>query len=490
MQESPFEPEEPVNFTGEIQFCAADQAEADAITVQVRRGLRWTTSFGAERTAGFGRLGGVDVQALQKPVALASASVGTSRSLVAAAASPTRRWGLVIRPLAPFCIARKLPIANVFESDSTISGGVLKGALAQALKALVGLPHDAEIDGTIPAPWDVLGRHLDRVRFTHAFPAKRGCRSRPTQPPLSLVKDGSATLHDIALLDGPVLLGEPPSAPTFAIDWKDSSDVRQAYGWARPATELRVRTAIDRIKRRALDENLFAYEMIVPNDHEWPAILDISVDVDAADLPPVEDRLRDLLGCGLLAIGKTKARVQIDLIPESQLGSIFASNAQPLIIGGRSQWIVTLQTPTLLCDPFRLDETSGELELRNAYSDVWAQFSGGSLSLVRLFASQSLMGRYIVERFHPDKPYNPFLLTDAGSVFVVEAMVGQEPVAQTKIDTWLRNGLPLPDWAVKRYGDGWKTCPFRPVNGFGEIAVNLPCHTSLMPQETPFHVIS
>ncbi len=83
------------------------------------------------------------------------------------------------------------------------------------------------------------------------------------------------------------------------------------------------------------------------------------------------------------------------------------------------------------------------------------------------------------------EPYNPFLLTDAGSVFVLEAEAGQQPLAQTKIDDWLQFGLPLPDWAVKRYGDHGSTCPFRRVDGFGEIAVNLPCHTSPAPRRRP-----
>ena len=65
MQESPFEPEEAGRVHGRDSVRAADQTEADAITDQCDRGLRWTTNFGAERTAGFGRLVGVDVQSAQ-----------------------------------------------------------------------------------------------------------------------------------------------------------------------------------------------------------------------------------------------------------------------------------------------------------------------------------------------------------------------------------------------------------------------------------------
>ena len=73
-------------------------------------------------------------------------------------------------------------------------------------------------------------------------------------------------------------------------------------------------------------------------------------------------------------------------------------------------------------------------------------------------------------------------------MFVLEAVAGQQSAAQAR-SSLASGGLPLPDWAVEHYGDTWKTCPFRAVNGFGEIAVNLPCHDSRNPQEAPFHVI-
>jgi hypothetical protein len=366
---------------------------------------------------------------------------------------------------------------------------VLKGALATALRRAAGLQNNAIISGSIVPSLQEIADEFDKVRFTHAFPVTAGARLRPVQPPLSLVQDQDDVTYDVALVSGPVLLGKPPRAPAFSIDWKDASNVFKELGWAEPPRELRVRTAIDSHRRKADDSQLFAYEMIIPNGYEWLGYLDLSR-IDTAKLSQVEAQLRNLLGSKLLAIGKTKAGVQIDLITDTSVQPKFTSNTSTLSAVVAPQWVITLQTPAVLCDPSTIVETSGGNELRQAYADVWDKLSGQSLALVRFFASQSLMGgRYLVDRFQPARPYNPFLLTDAGSVFVVQAEPGSVSSAQAKIDAWLQHGLPLPDWAANRYRDAWNTCPFRAVDGFGEIAVNLPCHTKLKPSEAPFHAI-
>ena len=107
---------------------------------------------------------------------------------------------------------------------------------------------------------------------------------------------------------------------------------------------------------------------------------------------------------------------------------------------------------------------------------------------MRFFASQSLAGGYQVLRFQANKPYNPFLLTDPGSVFVLRAS-GDIASAQASIAQWLHAGLSLPGWAQARYGNHWRTCPFLPEDGFGEVAVNLPCHVEKKPGEGLFHAI-
>ena len=60
--EAPFAPGARIDFTGTIRYIAQDQNEADTIRRYIELGLRWTTSFGADRTVGFGQLIEVDVK--------------------------------------------------------------------------------------------------------------------------------------------------------------------------------------------------------------------------------------------------------------------------------------------------------------------------------------------------------------------------------------------------------------------------------------------
>ena len=64
--------------------------------------------------------------------------------------------------------------------------------------------------------------------------------------------------------------------------------------------------------------------------------------------------------------------------------------------------------------------------------------------LVRFFARQRLAGGYLVLRHQPGKPYNPFLVTEAGSVFVLRPRPGKGDDANKRLDDWLEHGLPLP----------------------------------------------
>jgi hypothetical protein len=475
VMEGPFAPGQRVTFTGTISYRAKDKAEADAVQSFIATGLRWVTHLGGERTVGFGRLVQVDIWA-----------VYTSRQTTSLTPSAVAGevLDLAIRPLAPFCIAKRQVDPNLFESDIVLSGGVLRGALATTLKSLCGLARDAIINGTLPPPWQELGAHFDHLQFTHAFPAPEHDNHRPVVAPLSLVKDAARCLYDVALCAGPGLFGTTPHAyaPSFAVDWKSANDVQAEFGWGEgePKRELRVRTAMDRTYRRAKDERLFAYDMVVPTGYLWYGRVDLSQVPAGATRTDVETQLRALLHHGLRSLGKTKAAAEVRM--DGQGGPTHASDPRPL----GALWVVTLQTPALLCDPATLHEASGEHDLFAAYDAVWHDVSSGAVELVRFFASQSLAGGYLVLRFQPHTPYNPFLLTDPGSVFVLQAS-GNPVVAQDVIESWSHHGLPLPQWAKDRYGDDWRTCPFRPADGFGEIAVNLPCHIQKQPPPGVFH---
>ncbi|EDN71414.1 conserved hypothetical protein [Beggiatoa sp. PS] len=315
-------------------------------------------------------------------------------------------------------------------------------------------------------------------------------KKRPVISPLSLVKADKKVdnkvkkqVYDVALCEGPVLINN--MAPEFAIDWKESGDVQKAFGWPNLKQELRVRTAIEGENRRALENQLFAYEMIVPeNDVAWYASLDLA-DVPATERSDVVAEFQSLLAQGVTGLGKTKAYTRIDLLAEPTIAKAHQSKD--------GVWIITLQTPALLCDPDELTaqkQFDAASQLHQAYAEVWQQLSNGQLQLERFFATQSLAGGYYLwKRFQKTMAYQPYLLTDAGSVFVLKSTTDNNVEAQKIIQKWLEQGLPLPGWAITKYQlgkeehDYWAHCPYIRHNGYGEIAVNLSIHWDNKPPQ-------
>lgn len=464
--ESPYGAGEQATFTGTIRFFASDEKAADEIKRWIETGLRWTTNFGAERTVGFGRLVNVEIIGDDRPDIPTESETTTGEGMI----------DLLIGPQSPFCIARRRADNNLFESETVIPGGVLKGSVASVWLALLGKPAELEIkDDSDPSRLE-LCRNFAKLRFTHAFPIDDG--KRAITAPLSLIKGKPSPgqkdkLRDVALTERPILLDG--NAPSFDIDWKDRNDVDARFGWPSIKRELRVRTAIDREKRKAKKEQLFAYEMIVPNGVQWHARVDLG-GVDKSERALVEKQLREIVRLGLHGIGKTKAYAEVHLPDGEEVKQAHESHSAPR----DGMWIVTLQTPALLCDPRELAGNNSSAALSEAYAETFDKLSSKSLKLKHFYARQSLAGGlYLHRRFQTGKPYNPFLLTDAGSVFVLEA-VGDK--AQSFIDDWLLHGLPLPEWVAEIYGNDWKSCPYLRENGYGEIAVNLDIHWKEKPR--------
>lgn len=486
--ETPFAAGERVPFEGTVNFFA-DQNETDEIYRVVSFGFNWLMSAGALKNIGFGEL-------LETQVELQSDDIPS----LDASLTPFGGTGfdLVLKPDAPFCLAKRRTSPNLFESSSVISGGTIKGSLATSWLQLINQRNSNYITSDTTRPNLAKNYHL--VRFTHAFPAKAPtgahARQRALVAPLSLVKSISDKLYDVALCDKPGRVGNPPSAPSFQIDWKSRDVVDGIFGRVEPPNELQVRTSIER--KRAKEAELFAYDKIVPDGFEWYARVDLSRIEDDKERAGVEVELRDLLARGIQDFSKTKVGATVESCPPETIKAKHKSKAK----ARDGVWIITLQTPALLCDPRLLNESSGEAELRAAYEQTWGDISKGTLTLVRYFAAQSLAGgKYMHDRFQAGKPYNPFLLTDAGSVFVLKAVENhvieenQGSAPKELISTWISEGLPLPGWAVELYardqhdGAHWSNNPFIPENGCGEIAVNLDIHWDKKPVGGEWHEI-
>lgn len=476
--ESPFAPGEEVEFAGEIRLVARGDAELEALRRAVEAGLRWTPSFGGMRGSGFGRL------------LAATVTVAPAPTVSPAPASSGDRLALAYTIGAPFCLAAIQPVDNLFVSAVELSGGAIKGALAATWNERLGRRAGEPIaEGCDPERAE-LARHFSRLRFTHAFPARRTRPlRRPVTPPLSLVwagKGEAARLGDALRLGEPALFADGDGrsrAPAFAVDWKPGQRrrVRDLYGWAAPATELRVRTAIDPATRRAAEAQLFAYETVVPGEDDvWLGTVDLG-DLPEAERAAAREQLVGLLADGLQGLGKTKARVAVEVCAAGGVEPSVPGRADG---GGRDEWAVALQTPALLCDPDRLAGASGREGLRAAFAEVFAELAGGALELAEggYFAAQRLAGgHYLWRRFLAGRRYRPLLLTEAGSVFLLRAAAGRRDEAADRVRAWARHGLPLPTWVRDRLGAAadeeewalWDRCPYLRYNGFGEVALDL-----------------
>ncbi len=461
--ESPFAPGEQVTFQGSVTWYGAAESR-DQVRDSLLRAFRWTGSFGAGRTIGFGRLARVEIDG-EVPVENNESAVVTAGDHAASL------YTMSIEILDPFCLARKRIDENLFSSDEQIPGSVVRGVLATTLNRLLGRQSSEPIvhgDGA-GTEWAEIVDHLNEIQLSHSFPAANGS-DRPAVAPLSLVLDHAKQLWDVALYDGPVLIDG--AAPSFSVDWKedDAKHARTQFPWPDVKKTIRTRTAIDRESKRAETGRLFSYEMIEPEGLAWIGSADFS-GIDPAVRPRVVDAFQRIFAMKPAALGKTKARLCIRLIPDAAgAPEVSGTDASKL-------WVVTLQTAALLCDPARLDEASGRNDLFAVYKSAWDGLSGEALKLVRFFASQSLTGGYLSHRFGNHRTYAPFLLTDPGSVFVLEGTAA----GATLLADWTRSRLPLPKWARTNIGESWQENPYLPCDGFGEIAVDLKCHTSNRP---------
>jgi len=426
--------------------------EAAPLKQWLYKALCWQSQWGALRNAGFGVCEQVQVvfENTAKPAPQATAAASESRFLS-------------LRFAQALAVGNRLQGSNLFVSEDVISGGTLKGALAEMLRA-AGQP--------LPA-W------FNALRISHAHPSDDA--QRPLPLPLSLVWDGAQGVFDAAAC-ATSRLGPNGAAPAFQTDWKPSAFgiAAQHQGWAQTRVHLRVRTAIE--DGQAAEGKLFAYETRVPGAHtRWLAQVGFT---DTAAEQKWPQRWQELAAClagGLGPIGKTDAFAQVH----------WCDSGQPRWPSGPvqagQQVRVMLATPALLFASTAVAAkavTPQDLHAlyAQAFADL-AQQAGATtqaLQLSHFFAAQELAGGpYLWQRFMRQHPatrargYLPYVLTRAGSVFVFD--VHDMDKARTVLTRWQRHGLPLPGAVATAHGAQWDQNPYQPENGYGEIAVQ-PVH--------------
>ena len=267
----------------------------------------------------------------------------------------------------------------------------------------------------------------------------------------------------------------------FSLDWKqpDRGPIEAYFGIPEVNRELRVRTAIDAEKRRAQDEQLFAYESIDPTGLRWTTAIDLD-HVPEHDRGAVIRELSRVLSAGLFGIGKTKAHMQAAL--GERIAAKFPSSSDP---SANDEIVVQPRRPLCLAFP-DLRLTGGKRSrtgtrpvrpehVRAIYKSVWSELSGDALEFEYGFCQQTFAGGlYLHKRFRSGAMYRPWLLTAPGSVFVLR--VSDHQRARDCLDRWLRTGLPISPSVTAFYAldadqfEHWKQCTWVPKTASAKSA--------------------
>jgi hypothetical protein len=448
-------PGETATFQGEVTFLSSSDEEITQLKQRLEFVFNWLMHVGSGFSIGLGQITSVRLEEMVVPLS----------------SEETNDYNLLTLTFEqPFCIAkpRKGTDSNLFESSDVITGSVVRGALATMLKTLENLGVSQEISEqavSATSPYALLAKHFNTIAFRHAYPRDLE-KGKPVVPPHSLVKSSNGTLYDVALADKPLLINN--EAVTFQTDWKDFSVLGEAlFHFVQPNKEIRVRTAIDEKTGTSKETALFSYESVLPQGYEWQVGVDFSGIPDIQERTSVQGQLKGLLQTGLFSIGKTKARANVRFEYDTRE----AETLQPV----KGVYILTLQSKALLFEPRQFNN---DVTLSDVYKNYFSEISDGQLELVRFFATQSLSGGYLISRLQSkrNRPYYPFVLTDEGSVFVLRV---KDEQALEKLEGWLKYGLPLSETVKVFYGETWRENPYIPEDGYGAIAINLPCHTNI-----------
>lgn len=117
-----------------------------------------------------------------------------------------------------------------------------------------------------------------------------------------------------------------------------------------------------------------------------------------------------------------------------------------------------------------------------AWRRVWTMLAvdapAEGLEIGDVFARQGLRGGWIGRRGHGGS-YRAFCLTLAGSVFVTSvpaSAVLRDPGRLALLQAVEEHGVPLAE-----EGLSWRSCPYVPENGFGEVVVCPGWHVARRP---------
>ena len=425
---------------------AKDSGVAQEIAKDLDEAANMIAAVGRFKTVGYGEVVCMTLDWQSEDAGLAPVT----------GAAALREFDLSFCLSKPAMVAAEYSDSNTLQSGQRIPGGMIKGAVAQHLRMLGHIPETGE-----------LGAALSALRVGEAEP--QGIA--PTIP-LDTVEPEDLTAPDTRW--DKATLKQPGCGKGI----KFTPDFKRDRNPVSLETETRTRLRIDEKRQAAASGALFSQTLVRP---DWPDGTPViwRSRVDASACPTstkAEQAARDLVSSALMggpaSLGKTSARMT----------NLAAAPVPVSPAPGLGRLRVTIRTPTLMLREAHLADTSAYHAALRAY---WDCVTGGAYRLAdddgppdfpplpAVFASLSLHGGYEARkfRFFGDQVVEPFVLTDPGSVFVLEPVGRPQPSVLAGLSA---SGLPLVEWAGETpalSAKAWRDCPYLPENGFGAIAV-------------------
>lgn len=451
---------ERLEFGGIVTLFAESEAEASEVFGILSKAAQFIDAVGKFKTVGFGQVleiifsDPIAVTETRNPPKVMTGTHGFRFSLS-----------------KPFLVDIQREDAHTLSGSQTISGSVIKGALARKLDFIGCKPREGR-----------LAEILERLSFSNAH-----------------FEDNSTVPDDVEILaldtarryignnefipsiwpkDAPEAFELEGQLPVFSHDFKGS------YPMSKLALETRTRVAIDRENHAAEVGALFTQRLVCPHEVDgtpahWVGKIEVPVELtDQADDAALVSLILSELGGGLHSIGKTNAcTTSFEWMEAPEASTPDVKNSIKL----------TLSSYCLMLRTHHLVDTETYHE---ALSKYWSGVFEGAASLgleqdleggdgPSFFCELEYRHSYAATRFtlYGDESREPFVLVKSGSVFTLDVV--QESKFHRLLSHYLRFGLPAANWVGTTRGNvgaiekmpprAFEVCPFLPENGYGHF---------------------
>ena len=445
-----------VAFRGPLVVCYGNEHDRSRTEDALRKALALIPAIGAFKSSGFGEVVSDKCSLVENPAEPPRPLALPDRG------SETGRFEVEITFDRPIIVDAKRITENLFAGSDVVPGAAMKGALAERLSRT----GDA-VDGDTP-----IGRALAALHISHAFPVDGRGKRLGLPLPNSLLHgraEGGTGFCDALLADfGKACLvdGLPADHP---IDWKTA--IFKAYhetnGSVAQDDEIpeypRTHVAIDPKTLIAIDKKLFSTiaRGVFMGDRQTKRRWRLTLDTGKIDDQDLAARLVAAFKEGLDGVGRSSATASV-----VRCDKVDGTAPEP-VSNGSNLYAVTLITPAMMTDP-----RDSKTPIFEAYRTYWKQ--AANAELMNFFAHREMKGGYLgVRRRLYGSAYYPFVVTEPGSVFLLKA---DDP---SWLKDCLRFGLPIASLSKTEAAPSWRSCPFVPESGFGEIVCNLADHAKL-----------